>query len=298
MLFGEHGVLQGKPAIVAAANTRIQVTLTPRDDGNIHIDAGELGQLTTTIDDLDAQPPFQFVIEALLFCQNLLPSGCDLRITSEFPHTVGLGSSAAVTVACIGVLNHWLELGFDKVAIYKLGLHIIQKVQGLGSGADVAASVFGGIVAYTPPDIEPLSVDMPVSLIYCGYKTPTVDVVNTVATAAANEPDKFTQLYDDIGTGVQNAHTYLSAQDWPALGQEMDRHFRFQQQLGVSDPTLEAIIQRLAGIDGIHGAKISGSGLGDCVVACGVTPDDAVFADIPGAKVIPVTIAKEGLVCE
>src|SRR5699024_3347596 len=76
---------------------------------------------------------------------------CHIRITSELVDEsgikYGLGSSAAVVVAVIkGLLVHFIGDDFNKMDLFKLAAmaHVI--VQKSGSGADVAASTFGGFI--------------------------------------------------------------------------------------------------------------------------------------------------------
>lgn len=62
----------------------------------------------------------------------------------------GLGSSAAVTTAAVtAILNYFLKEEADKELIFKLAslTHVI--IQGNGSGADIAASCFGGLIQYS-----------------------------------------------------------------------------------------------------------------------------------------------------
>lgn len=98
MLLGEYAVLHGKTAIVAAIDKFILVSLTPRNDNTIHI-YSSLGELTADRRQLQSLPPFEFVLTAL--ASKKLPTGCDVMIESDLPSAIGLGSSAAVTIALL-----------------------------------------------------------------------------------------------------------------------------------------------------------------------------------------------------
>ena len=102
MLTGEHAVLHGSPAATCAVDKRIYLTLTPRTDRKVHIES-PLGSLDTTLDNLPQQGQFTFIIEAIR--QVRLNTGIDIKTESEFSSTVGLGSSAAVTVCICMALN-------------------------------------------------------------------------------------------------------------------------------------------------------------------------------------------------
>ncbi|WP_144244202.1 mevalonate kinase family protein [Nitrincola sp. A-D6] len=158
MLMGEHAVLQGEVALVCAVDARIEVTLQPRSDRQVHIDSS-LCQYQADLDKLTPQPALSFVLAAVLAYRKQLPSGFDLIIESGFSSTVGLGSSAAVTAAMVVALEHFAAIESTPLERFHSGLRIIHSVQeGRGSGADLAASLTGGIVCFSPSPllIEPL----------------------------------------------------------------------------------------------------------------------------------------------
>ncbi len=294
MLMGEHAVLHGYPAIVSAINQRIYVTLIPRSDNKINIVAENFGKLETDISflSIDKDKKFNYVLAAIIQLKHNLISGFDLQITSDFSDQLGLGSSAAVTVAVLAVIQKWLTAKMDLDEIYKLGIKAIHAVQhGLGSGADVAASIYGGIIVYQvePLRIEPIDIVPEITLVYTGYKTSTVEVIKQVNQAASTAPEYFDNLYKIIGDTVESGVKCFAEQDWQQLGQLFLIHQNALRSLGVSDATIDGIIEQLKNMPTIYGAKISGAGLGDCVVALGrITKNEM--------KLINVKIDRQGVV--
>mgnify|MGYP002478156227 CR=1 FL=1 len=69
----------------------------------------------------------------------------------------GLGSSAAVTVATIRALCEFYDLPLSKNQLFKLSAIAHFDVQGNGSLGDIAASVYGGWIAYNSFDRDWLS---------------------------------------------------------------------------------------------------------------------------------------------
>lgn len=143
MLFGEHAVLHGKLALCCAVDQRIRVELTPRSDQQIYL-SSPLGQLVVNLRDFTVQAPFEFVLTALDRYRNLLPQGFDLTVKADFSATMGLGSSSAVTVATVGTLSQWLGWSYSPEQLFQESKAVVLQVQGVGSGADVAAAVLGG----------------------------------------------------------------------------------------------------------------------------------------------------------
>jgi mevalonate kinase len=291
MLLGEHAVLQGKHALVCAIDKRMTVTLAARSDSNIHITSA-LGNLQTDLANLEVAAPFQFVIAAL---KKFRPtSGFDITIESGFSDKIGFSSSAAVTVAMVAALSKILKVDGDLI---RKARSIVREVQGLGSGADVAACVLGGIVSYKmqPMLAEKISHQYPLTAVYAGYKTPTVDVVKKVKTSFEQQPELFQQLCEAIDACAVQGAQFVRDQNWQGLGKMMNTQQGLMESLGVNTPQLSRIVHDLRGKPDVLGSKISGSGLGDCVIALGKIAD---FTCLDQEKLIPVAITSTGVCCE
>ncbi len=300
MLFGEHAILHGKQALCCAVDQRIRVNLSPRQDRQIHISSPGLGNLETSLDSLTVKAPFEFVLTAIKSYREQISGGFNLTMAAEFAATMGLGSSSAVTVATIGALAQWLGLDPSAHELFHQAKAVILAVQGAGSGADAAAAVFGGIVGYRaePVEIRPFALAPPLTLVYSGAKVPTRTVIRIVADKQNAEPLRYQQLYERIDLCVSQAIAALEEQNWRWWGELMNHHHALQSELGVSTPLLDELTADLRRQSQIYGAKISGSGLGDCVVGLG-TADENLFplnADQAraGVKQIPVKISKIG----
>ncbi len=302
MLFGEYAVLHEKPALVCAVDKRVEVILTPREDDIIRIDSDRLGQAHFLLKDIEIERPFQFILAAVKQFRSKLTVGFDLKINSECSHQVGLGSSAAVTVATSAALMQWLNIRMGVHDFIKLGRGIVRDVQnGVGSGADIAASVLGGVVQYQmqPFNVEKIPVSLPLIAYYAGFKTPTAEAINRVQTRFSAYPQLFRQICQAIGQCVVEAVIALRAQDFRRLGELMTIHQGFHESLGVGMPVLYQLVDALSAQPQIHGAKISGSGLGDCVIGLGKLDRDLTLsATAKLASRIPVQVTMEGVRCE
>lgn len=300
MLFGEHAVLHGKLAIVAAVDQWVEVVLEPRDDSKIRIQSSALGEYQTDLHRLTREPPFQFILEALLHFKPVLENGCKLTIQSDFSHTLGLGSSAAVTAATVALLSEWIGQTQSKQELFLTCRDIIRRVQGAGSGADLAASIYGGVVAYrnVPLYLEKLPHIPPISLVYSGKKVPTADVINLISQQQHQHTELFRNLYEAINYCSQNALRAIKNQQWADVGKWMNIHQGLQEAMGLSNQVITDILSTLHQQPSIFGAKISGAGLGDCVVATGECSPDAfklpAFTS-QGVQQILVNISEHGL---
>ncbi len=298
MLLGEYAVLHGQHALVCAIDKRMTVTLTPREDKQIILES-MLGEHHTTVANFQPVAPFQFVLAALNKMENYFKLGCHIKIESEFSATVGFASSAAVTVATLSALAAWFNLSLSAEELIKLARQVVRQVQGTGSGADVAACVMGGIVLYrmTPFKVEKLSTLFPIVVVYSGYKTKTADAIQFVQKKFANQPDEFSTICKAINQCTLQGMRAIKNQDWQALGHTLNAQEDLMKSLGVNTTEIDGIITALRQLPDILGAKISGSGLGDCVVALGEC-SQLNFASESGIQQMDVKMTNQGVLCE
>lgn len=292
MITGEHAVLHGARALVGAVDARVQVRLTPRSDRAVVIRSA-LGTRKTPLDAPDASPPFQFLGRALERLGRECPAGFDLDITADMPPDVGLGSSAAVTVATLAALYVWRDGGNTPApeVLHREALAIVRAIQGAASGADLAASVWGGVLLYKqdPAVLRRHTFFPDITLVYAGYKTPTAEVIRQVEMRRNVSTDGFCNLYAHMDACTEQADAAFAGSDVAMLAAALTRGQTLMEELGVCDETLSDITRLLRAHTGITAAKISGSGLGDCVLGLG-----RLSIALPYRQ-IPVTFTAQGV---
>lgn len=275
IILGEHAVLHGYPALACALQQRLWVALEATNDGFLWVNS-QLTQYRAPLANITDHPQLRFVLAAARRYRSSL-TGLKITIHSDFSHTLGLGSSAAITVAMVAGLEQLLYGQYNLQKIMCTSLQLVRYIQGSGSGCDLAASAYGGLIAYQTDPVQVTKLNLsaielselpPMALIYSGYKTPTSDVIAQVAQAARNKPKYYAQLYKVMGRCVELAIVALQEQSWSTLAKHINHYHHLLQQLGVSDATLDRItdmgIKQYA-----MAAKVCGSGLGDCVFLLG-----------------------------
>lgn len=334
MLMGEHAVVRGGLGIAASLSGRVFVMLKSRNDFRLEIKSDRFDAFSCQIADLSTienHREHAYSIEVLRYFQRELTHGVDIHIKSDLSPTHGFGSSAALVVALVAALQGYTKVNtsnsmnqsygpmasLNPLDIAAIARDIIINVQGQASGCDAYTSALGGIVAIssTPGDLfagsivpiekrqvfaKRFEVSPPLTAIYTGYKTKTPIVLEQVAKAEAKQPDHFADLFKEIDAISKKALPCLETQNWPALGKLMRQQFDLQQQLGVVDETSAAIIEMID-----HdiketvqpfGAKISGSGLGDCLIALGDLPANLFpNAKLPNTEQFKVMLDGEGV---
>lgn len=174
ILCGEYAVLRGAPAVVMAVDRRAVVSVTPHDESwcTVRTPGYVQGRWRFEYTDdggiswLDALPPSGMpLIETVLALSApgpATPAAISIDTTAFYDRAsgtkLGLGSSAAATVALTAALCGGQVA---KATIWKRARKAHESMQG-GSGADVAASCFGGLLSYRQDEVSPpASIDWP-----------------------------------------------------------------------------------------------------------------------------------------
>lgn len=298
MLFGEHAVLAAEPAMVTAIAQYLTVTVKTRQDNLIDIRSNIFPAHQTTIKELAIINPYTFVLACLMQYKKRLVQGLSIHIDSAIDPTVGLGSSAAATVAMIMALN---QLFGVTDPVWPQACNVIRQIQGSGSGMDALASLHGGTLYYNPKtqQLSTLTERNDLHLLYCGYKTPTAKVLQHVRTAFENAPEALQSIYQAMGKTVQQAFHAWQQNDTASLAQCMRDHQSFQKALQVSDEHSEYLCHWLREHIGVEAVKISGAGLGDCLLALGGNWQSLSKSELQAlhsnASYIPLTVSQTGV---
>ncbi len=270
MLLGEHAVLHGHPALVASIAHRVTARASTFEPGKARI-LSALGERVVSLDAIDASEPLEFVCAAIESVADHLTEGLELSIEADMPPDIGFGTSAAVTVACRAAVHALLGQPISPDELHRDCLDLVRGIQGRASGADVAASVYGGVLLYRtdPVSIESLKAAPPLVVAYSGHKEKTADVIAMVDARHHEQADLVNALFDVAGNLSIQASDVTREGEWSLLGQCLNAGQEVMESLGVSNDHLESMIEELRNAPGVRGAKISGAGLGDCIVGIG-----------------------------
>ncbi len=289
-VLGEYAVLDGGPAVVAAIDRCIEATLSWRvRPATVRIVGAAYGDIEFP----SAEPPplhgpLRFAIAAFRSAMRRLPAlqrqGMHIEIASQFEPTVakmGLGSSAAATVAVVAVMfaagGHDLSQGTSRREVLAAALEAHRDAQqGAGSGADVVASVHGGLTLVEPGDQSAprarrleLPSDFILRVAWSGAAADTPDLIARYRAASKGRLARraaFVQAsracVDDFTAALRAGRPLLAA---------VDANGRLLEQLAkdLELPLLTPRLRQLLAIARYHGgaAKISGAGGGDCGLA-------------------------------
>lgn len=276
LLFGDHSVVYGHPCIVTAVDQRLFVTIEKNGEDVFHMSAPDLGleAYSKTIEQLGNKD----LPKAVRFIEHLYkrfleehpqPEGIIVTTKSQFSSSFGFGSSSAVTVAFAKALCELYNIKLDNKQLFDLCYQAVLDVQGVGSGFDIASAIWGGTIYYVSPAkvVESLEIkDLPLVVGYTGVKADTPTLVRMVASQRSKDRQRIDAIFNQSTKIVEQAKEALVKTDWPQVGQLMRQNQALLSDLQVSSLELDRLIAA-AEQAGAEGAKLSGAGGGDCMVA-------------------------------
>lgn len=280
ILFGEHFVVYGEPAIVIAINKRARATAERRQDNRLRFHSTNLSTAcyfengVFKVEQGDAKEtrlkfePVKLTVERVLskYGKNV---GLDVEIDSTIPVGAGLGSSAAVVTSVAAAVGALLELKLTKEDIFRIAYDAEKTVHGNPSGVDPAIATFGGTLLFQiDTGFKPVEVnsDIPLVIGDTGVVRSTRVQVEKVREIMDNYPQIADSLRKAAREIVLRAVTALKESDLVTLGTLMNINHALLYGVGVSDESLEWLTSA-ARKAGALGAKLTGAGGGGCMIA-------------------------------
>ncbi|MEI8254271.1 MAG: hypothetical protein WCJ30_01215 [Deltaproteobacteria bacterium] len=275
MLAGEYAVLEGGDAIVMAVDRYVEAR------------KGAGAPL----------PPESAATLALAQREGPLggdhPMHLDTRALEEGGQKLGLGSSAAGCAAAL-VLAAYIEgvaIQARRKTLATLARRGHREAQGGGSGVDVLASVYGGVVKVSfprgpggEPVVEPI--EWPSTLawrvLWTGVPARTSDLIRDVRSFQDREPDAMKTILDELRGATAGFELSLRTRDAPGAVRAVREHFRAMDHLGRASQSpivTDSMRQLAAEVEPLGaGIKPSGAGGGDIVLA--VAHDEEVMDNV------------------
>ncbi len=267
ILFGEHFVVHGTKAILAAIDKRVTVTTTFTENKTIKINS-ELGTIEVQISSSHEEVknefrPFVYLANKIInSAQNV--SGLEITIDSDIPIGVGLGSSSACCVAAVAsICGLFKELSSEE--ILKMSIEAEKTIFPDTSGADCAVCTYGGMIEH--PSIEKIDNTFDLNLLIANSMIPhnTKNSVEKVNKFKENDEERFSQLCDLETKLIDEVITAMKNNDATTFGLKMSENQKYLEEIQVSNDTLRGMISSLKEIS--LGTKITGAGDGGCIIA-------------------------------
>ena len=255
---GEHSVVYGYPAIaIPLQGIEVECHIYPAEE-KIHFDFYDT--LSTAV-------------YAALDYLNRTDIPISYAIRSEIPQKRGMGSSAAVSIAAIRAVFDYFEQSIDMDTLEIL----VNKAEIIAhsnpSGLDAKTCLSDKAITFIRNiGFSTLDLDLEAYLIIAdtGIYGNTREAVEKVAQAEETNLPHLAVL-GDLTEIVQKA---IQDKDIQKIGHMMTKAHAHLQAIGVSIDVADQLVKLSLG-NGALGAKMSGGGLGGCIIALASTKADA-----------------------
>lgn len=280
ILFGEHFVVYGEPAIVLAIDRRAYAKVENRSDKRLYLHSANLN-LSGYFDNDNFKvengdfreaimkfEPIKLAIEKVLE-KSGEKVGLNIDINSTVPVAAGLGSSAAVVAAVTKAVGTLLNVELSREEILRITFQSERIVHGSPSGIDPAISTFGGTLVFQmDTGFKPLEVETDIPLVIGDTRVErsTRAQVEKVREIRDKYPHIIEPMMRAARELVLRAIDALKDNDLETLGELLNINHALLYGLGVSDDSLEWLISA-ARKAGALGAKLTGAGGGGCMIA-------------------------------
>jgi len=267
ILFGEHFVVHGTKAILAAIDKRVTVTTTFTENKTIKVNS-ELGTIEVPISSSHEEVksefrPFVYLANKIIN-SNQNVNGLEVTIDSDIPIGVGLGSSSACCVAAAASISELFnELSSEE--ILKMSIEAEKTIFPDTSGADCTVCTYGGMIEY--PSVEKIDNTFDLNLLIANSMIPhnTKNSVEKVNKFKENDEERFSQLCDLETKLIDEVITAMKNNDATTFGLKMSENQKYLEEIQISNDTLRDMISSLKEIS--LGTKITGAGDGGCIIA-------------------------------
>lgn len=260
-ILGEHSVVYGKPALLAAINKRISIAIISSKIKQIRGVQGYEKEVGKLLEILKAE------IKKRRKLKNIRPYLIEIK--SEVPIGSGLGSSAALSAGLTAALLSFLKVPWDKKTIFDIAYEGEKFFHGNPSGGDLATAIEGGFLwfrkefeflkTFTLLPFKPHKNIKQFVLINSGKpKESTKEMVEKVAKLKEKFPQKIESLFNSQEELTKRMVIALRDGDEDSLIECIKSGEKNLEELGVVGKKAQAIIRDIEKLEG--SAKISGGG--------------------------------------
>jgi len=270
ILFGEHFVVHGTKAILAAIDKRVTVTSAFTDNNIIRVNS-ELGTLDVPVsspyEEVKSEfRPFVYLANEMI-TSNQNVNGLEITINSDIPIGVGLGSSSACCVAATASISGLFKEVSSEENL-KMSIKAEKTIFPDTSGADCTVCTYGGIIEYDKINGSKKNTDASnLNLLITNSMIPhsTKRSVEKVSKFKEDDEERFSQLCALETKLIDEVNIALKNKDLITLGLKMSENQKYLEEIQVSNDTLRDMISSLNEIS--LGSKITGAGDGGCIIA-------------------------------
>lgn len=265
ILVGEHAVVYGKPAIAIPLPLKVR-SIIEKSIGSIMV---ESDIYTGPIESLPMKMKgiAECIKETLRYLKEPF-EGLRIKIESEIPLGRGLGSSAAIAIAIVRSLFSFYGQNLSQKELFSFVEISETYAHGKPSGIDMAAIASECPIWFQKgKQVVPIKAAQPLHIVVAdtGRIGDTHKAVENVRKKFILEPEIVQKSLDEIERIAEAGKEALLYGNINLLGKLLNQNQEELITLGVSDDNLNALIEKARNA-GALGAKLTGGGLGGCMI--------------------------------
>lgn len=271
ILLGEHAVVYGIPAIaIPIPSLRAFATVDKAYDRfSIVADDLKNDNVSLSVDINDVNNPLTQIALLIFDYYQIDQPNLKISIRSDIPIASGLGSGAAVSTAIGRAIASALEVELSDSILNEMVFEVEKYHHGTPSGIDNTVIVYENPIYYVKDEpIQHLEIGKPFHIIVAdtGQTALTHEAVGDVRRLYEGQPEQVKSIFERIENIVIQAKNSIKQGDFIQLGQLMSENHHYLQELTVSSPRLDLLVN-IAMESGAFGAKLSGGGRGGNMIA-------------------------------
>lgn len=267
IFLGEHSAVYQKPAIVfPLPQVEVKVIIKPNHEDEAKIESkyftGPLSKLP------ESMLGISNLIDRLNKTLNQQQINFDIQIISEIPLGRGMGSSAAISAAITRAYFAYFQRSLDNQELDRF-INVEESItHGNPSGIDAKTVISDQPILFENAKFIKISFNTTGFIIIAdtGISSNTKVAVDQVRNQLERDPETVTQAINQLGNLTEQAKVTLNNNVIKQTGQIMNQAQTILADLGVSSPEIDHLIS-VAKANGALGAKLTGSGMGGCIIA-------------------------------
>ncbi len=274
ILFNEHFVVYGVPAIVSAVGARTTAKVEKAGKFEV-IDGRPCTPGYKEKKEGQQQDSLKRIFREMKI--DIEETPLRIELGGDLIAMSGSGASAASCVAVARAISDEFDMGLANERINEIAFEGEKGYHGTPSGVDNTASTFGGLTWFVkgnPPTFDAIEVREPIRVVIgnTGIAADTAEVVADVRKARESNPEKYEPVFERAAELVKEARETLEKYDMEKLAEQMDEAHTLLREIGVSHEKLEDMI-KIAKENGASGAKMTGTGRGGSMIALTLSPE-------------------------
>lgn len=281
IILGEHAVVYGHSAIATTVGLYSKVTIMDNytdeirlvfENINVELAGKDLDEIVnnTPKSFMPMLLPIKIGLEFWEMLYVIKITRVHIRFFIEFWVGAGLGASASLSVALYRALQDFYNKEYSELTCFHFSLQMEKITHMAPSGLDNTICSKEGTIIFKDRNSVPVSIEnekmYPMIIIYSGQAHSTTDAIKKIDKIRNMNVDAVNESFKYIGGLAEQGKYALEAGDMKKLQILMEENQTELEKYELMTPQMDKILNLGKNL-GIRGLKMTGGGLGGCLIA-------------------------------